>query len=1125
MADILTFDPASEFEILETIEDFQEEVQRPEELRFFTLDEQVQDYLSKVVAGKKKVTRFEIKKVYNQVDRFKEIYNQLIVESDTESGYSVDFERKSVNVDWITPIYSKFEYVAYPYKENWQPLMGSLQANNPNYYNRMLTALPKPYKTVEKEGRLITKKEVLSNEEGKNLVQALTNYSRTRGIVHEDGTFSVVPLEIANTGDDVYIKGYYLGNRKVDIPNPLKNHPFLSSVEPSSLITNDSLLDIFPSIQAIMNHAVKTTTDPYGEGMTFLKVYDVKLKQIPWKLWKERFPPVDQVSASPKVISVKFPEGDDIIAPSDNIKKQYINPWNEGVFPRFWLTQQEDGGTLIAKMFLSKVGKDGLVPPEVVGDKLTPKFNESTPEECFNADSFDSLLSSGLYRQAPISQTSQAVDKNKPLPKGTCVTVDYIHSEISSGISSGKTAWRETSGKELLEQYTKLLRKFQLEPNKEVVPKYEKYASNPESELRKDVLTILADPHRDPEDKADDIQTIVNMIMPVNNVYLDKDESKIVCNHTLALLRGDLEEDNLEFYLKWATIEDGSRLCKFCGEEINTDVFVAQDEFTVDGKLVINYGKLDEDNQILPESNISVFSKSLREIGKLFNLENAGEATMYLLLSILQILPNESILLPILQNIRKLAAVLRSNKKIEKSRRETAEGISGIAGMVILLQTHNPFLIPRRLINRKPFKTSGYPRDTSDPEDSPVLDSILYVLRATFEEFPNTFAGPTASLFRTIISNTKRVREETIRFLGQALIEFKTQFESAKERYVEPIQDETFSSELSLPLIKLDKLQYSPNEKIGNEELMMKCGISKPHTIFTTKMLPKVSHDPVELLKNTLPSKEATYVTVTKLEFKKISFDDKEIRRRLNIKLTKITKSDKIEKFLNRENIDAVSVITLMNRILDILSKQDFDIKLIASYRDTVTYLETRKNPSLLRDTVKGLLFELFQEISRDSNKVNIGKAIDEALLKDVVMNMILLTKEDAQEIADSVRTKEREKFKQKMRTLNDTQREITKMLLDIGVAPYIITNEDREIFSREYNYPDPEEEYNRLIAQSDQNAPEDGYNNNRDYEDGDIPLNAYGNPIEVDHGAYGDRAVRPYDDYSNMVGDFESIE
>jgi hypothetical protein len=36
MADVLTFDPASEFEILETIADFEEDVQRPEELRFFT---------------------------------------------------------------------------------------------------------------------------------------------------------------------------------------------------------------------------------------------------------------------------------------------------------------------------------------------------------------------------------------------------------------------------------------------------------------------------------------------------------------------------------------------------------------------------------------------------------------------------------------------------------------------------------------------------------------------------------------------------------------------------------------------------------------------------------------------------------------------------------------------------------------------------------------------------------------------------------------------------------------------------------------------------------------------------------------------------------------------------------
>jgi hypothetical protein len=94
-------------------------------------------------------------------------------------------------------------------------------------------------------------------------------------------------------------------------------------------------------------------------------------------------------------------------------------------------------------------------------------------------------------------------------------------------------------------------------------------------------------------------------------------------------------------------------------------------------------------------------------------------------------------------------------------------------------------------------------------------------------------------------------------------------------------------------------------------------------------------------------------------------------------------------------------------------------------------------------------------------------------------------------------------------------------MLLDIGVAPYVITNEDREMFAREYNYPDPEEEYNQIVQQQDEQRPEEGYNDTRDFvEDGVRPLNVFGQEMEVDHGDYGDRYVRPYDDWANMVGD-----
>jgi hypothetical protein len=101
------------------------------------------------------------------------------------------------------------------------------------------------------------------------------------------------------------------------------------------------------------------------------------------------------------------------------------------------------------------------------------------------------------------------------------------------------------------------------------------------------------------------------------------------------------------------------------------------------------------------------------------------------------------------------------------------------------------------------------------------------------------------------------------------------------------------------------------------------------------------------------------------------------------------------------------------------------------------------------------------------------------------------------------------------MRQMNDTEREATKMLLDIGIAPYIITNEDREIFAREYNLPDPEIEYEKEQQEADIDRPEEGYNATRDEEDGLAPR--VGNvELEYDYGDYGDRREQPYDrDYA----------
>lgn len=1104
MADILSFDPTSEFEVLESFE-FEEEVQRPEEIRFFTLDEQLLDFQAKMLSGKKKPTKFEKIKVFEESDRYRQLYDRLIIPTEEEIGYKVDTFRKTISVPWVTPIYSGFEYTAYSYKTNWSPLMDIVQTRNPNYYNRLIAALPKPYRTTEQKGVPISSNSVLLNEAGEKPIQAMGRYVRTKEVLHDDGTSTVVKLPMANTEDDVRIKGYYLGARGVDIPNPLVDHPFLASTKPSSLITDEPLINVFPSITAVMNHGVPTTTDPYNEGLKFLKIYDVKLDQISWNLWKQKFPPVDPISVTPEVISVSFPSSGDEFAPPESLQKTYLSKWYPGLFHRLWIMGQEDAGLLAVKMYLSQASQAGLVATNPIGEGPSLQYPDSTPEECMKFDSFDDLLNSGVYR-AP----------------GKCVSAESVQRERTDFLYKNRLPWAEDQAEKIIRDHLMLLKKFQLQKESEKKVEFEKYSSRPESELRKDILTILADENRTPEDKAEAIQILVNMVMPVNNLYLDKDDSFLVCSHTLAELRGEME-DRFAFYEKWATAFEGYRVCKFCGESINSDVYVAQDDFDGSGNVIKNYDALDTQT-FIPNENLSVFTTSLLELKQLFMLQNAGEAILYMILALLQILPSEANLLPIIQHIRKLSNLLKA-RKIEKAAREKTEGILGLCGAVILLLTHVPFLIPKRSFGLKVVKISGFPRDTQDAEDAPVLDMLLYGLQSTYKQYSSTFVGETTEVLRAIGSRPKDVRKEAVRFLSSAFSDFKFQLEMARERYVAPAE-EVITQNLFLPLLHIDKLEYSPGDRFGDEEVMAKCDVPRVKSVITGRMLPNVSQAPLELDKNLSPSRFLTYLSPEGFVIEKIRINEKEIRSRLALRMPKLLRSNKLEQFLERDGVDGISVITMLNRILDILSLEKFDLKTITKYRQISVHLETQINKSLLRDIAKGFLYELLHEVAKDKNKLQIGKALDDAMLKDVVMNMLLFTKEEADRIVLAASTKEREKFKSTMRSMTDTERELTKMLLDIGMAPHIITNEYRILVAKEFNYPDPEEEYNQVMARQDQDMPEDGHYENRDYVDnGDMPVNQNGYELEVDHGGYGELAAYDIGDYENQMGDADFDE
>lgn len=1098
----LVFEP-NEFEIIEVL-DFQEEVQRPEELRFFTLDEQLIDYYDKVLPKKKFISKTEKKKISQEVDRLQEIYEKNVTITDVD--YRVDKTRKSVNVDWVKSIYGPFEYKAYSWKDSWLPLFEQSRRSTPNYYGPMIAALPSPYASDGQSGVPITNFTKLLNEEGKKDIHALGPYQRTKRILHDDGTFEIVQVSIPNTTDNIRSVGFFIEQRDLEIPRPLSEHPFLSSNGSKEYLTNEPLNTVFPSVEAIMSHAIPTTTDPYNEGLKYLKIYDVNFHQIPWNSWKERFPPVDTIMTTPPIMSIQFPKPDISVAPSKDVQNAYNSEWKEGVFPRLWLMNQEDGGQLVIKSLISNSGENGLVPPENPVEKPEVQLPLSQPEECLKVDNFEEFLSSGVYR----TTNKQENCRTYVTDPGVCAPTSFITQEKQEQISKGKKPWSETTPTDILKEHQFLLKVFQHIPQKEEQPTYEKYIAKERSEMKHNIDIILADTEIEDSDKRHNILLLVRQLEVKNNIYIDVEGRKVVCMHTLEVLGGELERDRLEFYRNWTTVEDGFQVCKSCGERVNDDNYEAQDDFDDEGHAIVSHDVLEDRTVHQGETQISSLTNSLGELKSIFDLNNAGELVVFMLLSILQILPSESQLLPILTNLREVSAAAKKSAKLSVSDKRRVEGILGIAASVVLLQTHNPFLIPRRSFGSKVFKLSGFPRDTTDDKESDVLDNVLFALKQTFEQFSSSFKEPVATVLRAIISDRKKVRDEAVRYINQAYNKFKADFQVAKERYNNSVED-LVENDIKLPLIVPKKYDFKPNEKQGDEKIP-ECESLKPFVVITPKLDPKLVQDKVELLSGLQPSKLANFLQSVPFKYSYLFPDKKEITRTFKLGFPKSVKLDAIENFIKSEN-DGIALLSLLNRLLDILSELEYPVNYIIPYRQFATSLDTRESSSLIRDAVRGMLYELFDSIQGEDKII---EGIRVAMNRDLPMRMILMTKEAAEKEVNVTRAKERETFKMRMRAMNDEQREITKRLLDLGIADYIITNEDRELIAREYGEP--------VEKEFEEELPEEGIHM-RDLMEDDVPIRDDGEELDIDRGDYGDRVNRPFDDYANTVGNYDDNE
>lgn len=1027
----------SEFQILEDFE-FDEEIQRPSEIRFYTLDEQLVDTFEKLIP-KERATRFRIEKIRKEVERIKELYSAYVEQ--TPEDYRLREADYTKVFDWVYPVYSTDERKEYSFERSWLPLYENVSL--PNFYPRMVSALPRPYiETQDGNVYPIESPTEFLNSSGHSPLRALPTFTTTRTQFHEDRSFDVLRVPIAGTADSVPLVGYYLAKRPLDIPNPLPEHPFFKANESTFIETTSPLQDVAPSLETVMTHGVPVSTDPYGEAMPYMKLYNIRPQDIPWNVWKSKFPAIEtDMSAQKETLELQFPTPQSL-RPSENIIQEYKREYFPGISPRLWLMQQEDGGELIIQMLLSKAIDNGSV--ETVPDLSVSNYPETTVEECaLNGLNFQDFTLRGVLRRKG--------------EKYTCVPVEFIKQERARAGYLNRLPWKETTAFELLDSYRrKLILNRRIQPLVAKSGPESKTPARPESEKRKEVLLVESDPNRFAEDKLRDIQELLKDTTLTNNIYSDTAGEFVLCSHTLALLSGEFIKDKNSFYDTWCARDDGFRVCKFCGERVSSLDLVNQTEYDDSGFVINQTETLVEKQAVVLDSN---FTNDLQKLSSLFVLQHPTDSTLLLFLSVLHVLPRADVLEPYIKMGRAFANKQFGDKETDQVKK--FKGIVGIVMAVLLLQTHIPLLVPRRSFGSKPVLLSGYPRDADAPAEYSILDSLLMVIRKTFEAFPTSFKGPPQQVVRAILNKPSEIKNAVRVLLDKTFLKDKSvQDAMEKARAYVAQNPPTEDPNTLIPIV------YPPKQ-LGTVQGFPKCVSERP--IFTNPRAPSVEQKTVALRNGIQASVRMQEVVYSQSQ------------REIPVKVPKATIQARLQKKVATKfpiRDPYITNVVLASHIAD-LNNRPLPVRTV----------DPTQQVDELRDVAKGLLYESLANTNLET-------------LRKKDPTLYTLTADYLEEKAgvNKLRAQERLKFVQEMALRSDQEREIMGDLLKIGIAPYIITIKDREAFAQEAEVQRTDEELLRSLDVG-VGQPVDFY------DQGELPIQ--GN----EDGNYGDYQAQPSND------------
>jgi hypothetical protein len=1063
MEEVLNFNP-EDLEVLDNF-DFDETIQRPEAIRFYTLDEQISDAFEKLVpAGK--VSTFKLKQLATQTDKIRDLYESFVIP--TDDSYLIREASYGKKIDWIFPVYANAVPMKYDYSAEWVPI---LKSTNSGFYPRMINALPSQY-GVPDSGipYVLTSPTKMVNRSGENPIIGLPGFKTTKRQKHEDGRINIVESTIGKP-DQLNFVGYYAKKRELGVNVPLPDHLFLKDNEAVLVESTAPLHEVIPSIGAIMTHVVPSTRDPYSEGMKYLKLYDVSLASIPWSLWKTRFPPVDQ-APSPEVPSpIEFPAHEQVTAPPKllDIYKTTAPP---GVSIRKWLMDQEDGGALVAKMLLSSAGEAGNVNIVPGIDLSSPRYPDTDIESCnLSGITFNEFINRGVLRND--------ADGTK------CVPVDLLRQERKRVGYLNRQAWGEETGHNLLKTYLSRLETYRREVRKLKYVPEPKTESVADSERRKQVVAVLVDPERTMDDKYRDIKKLIESLPLVDNIY--RDPKVVVCSHTMAILAGEFEKSPQTFNEEWTALENGFRTCKFCGEKLVEQEFLNQDVYDENGFVLRHSESFGE--TVFHATKNSSFTISFNRLSETFNKKNAGHDMVLLLLSLMQILPSEDRVTPFIALINDLSMRVKPDDSRDKN-----IGMIGIAATCILIQTHIPMLVPNRSFGPTPLVLNGYPRDEGSSETFNIVDSMFLVIRKTFASIPTAFKGPARDAIKSVLDDADSTRNRVIRLIDSICKrpEVAAALDAAKQFVPTIVAVE--QPRAIIPSVR-------PPAEMGIITGYPSC---ESGSAYWTTAKPPAHSQLVYVIPQPIGETSAPLLTASVSERVAVKkFDNKKIADNLKLGAPRA--------LTLKIGDDWRANVRLATRLASMFQIQIPELAKIDPTEDN----------DLLRDISTGFLYKIFHEIYSSPEKRRI---FDGHKVSDISLYVMLADVQKERAIANTARARERETFTARMKIKSDLDREITKELLDIGLAPYIITNEDRETFAAELmkNIGGVDEEIveEDLVDDAGIIAPPDiGVGEPRDPTDDDLDA------PNRDAGDYGDARFVPIGrdyDLPNIAADRE---